>query len=159
MPSETSVSLTRIAAPFHGVRQSLELWQSQRGQVEAFRRAGRELASNPSAADDDRFQPFFAALGRHQARMDVLTEVLAKSRDRERADREAVVFLLRPLVMLRGLCNRALLHYRMQRYRRETVLCHEALGRAARRYSAEEMEMGESAPVVRAPRRRRRKAS
>lgn len=125
----------------------------------AFRRAGRELASNPSAADDDRFQPFFAALSRHQARMDVFIEVLARSVERERADCDMVVPWLRPLVMLRCRCDRLLLHYRMQRYRGEMVLCHEALGRAARRYSAEEMEMGESAPVVRAPHRsRRRKA-
>lgn len=156
MPSETSASLTRIAAPIQGARQSLELWQAQRGQAEAFRRAGRELASNPSAADDDRFQPFFAALGRHQARMDVLTEVLTKSLERERQDCDMVVPWLRPLVMLRGMCDRVLLHLRMRRYRREVGLCHEALGRAARRYTAEEMEMGESAPVVRAPRRRRK---
>ena len=56
--------------------------------------------------------------------------------------------------MLRGLCDRALLHYQLRRYRREMGLCHEALGRAALRNSVEGVRLEPPAPAFRIHRTR-----
>lgn len=131
MPFEsTDQALARIAAPFNNLRLSVDARLADRRHANALRRAGRELANSPAAAEDDRLLPFVNALSRHQARLDVLAVALAKSHQREESDCAAVVPWLRPLVVLRGLCDRALLHNQMRRCRREMGLCHEALGRA-----------------------------
>ena len=149
MSFENTDAMSRIAAPLNGLRREVSAWSAERQEAEAFRRAGQEIANSRSVADDDRFDPFFAALSRHQARQEIVTAALATSLKRERADCAEVVFWVRPLVMLRGLCDRALLHYQLRRYRREMGLCHEALGRAARRYSVEGMTLEQAAPVLR----------
>jgi len=154
MSIESTDAMSRIAAPLNGLRREVSAWSAERQEAEAFRRAGQEIANSRSVADEDRFDPFFAALSRHQARQDAIAAALASSVDRERADRADVVLWVRPLVMLRGLCDRALLHYQLQRYRREMGLCHEALGRAARRYSVEGMTLEQPAPVLRVRRTR-----
>jgi hypothetical protein len=141
MSFESTDTLSRIAAPLNGLRRGVDSWGAERREAQAFRRAGQEIANSRSVADDDRFDPFFAALSRHQARQEIVAAALENSLKRERADCAEVVLWVRPLVMLRGLCDRALLHYQLQRYRREMGLCHEARGRAARRYSVEGMTL------------------
>ena len=153
MSLENADVLSRITAPLNGLRQGVDAWIAERQEAEAFRRAGRDLANSP-VAEDDRLDPFFAALSRHQARLDVLTATLATSLERERTDCAAVVPWVRPLVMLRGLCDRALIHHQLQRYRREMGLCHEALGRAALRNAVDGVRLEQPAPAFRIRRTR-----
>ena len=149
MALEYTDALSRITAPLNGLRRGVDAWSAERQEAETLRRAGRELANSPKLVDDDRLDPFFAALSRHQARLDILTAALAASAERERADYAAVVPWVRPLVVLRGLCDRALTHHQLQRYRREMGLCHEALGRAALRNSVESVRLEQPAPAFR----------
>lgn len=132
MSSETTEqALARIAAPFNNLRLTVDARLADRRHANALRRRGRELANSPATADDDRLLPFFNALSRHQSRLDVLNLALAKSQDIERAEIAELAPWIRPLVLLRGLCDRALIHSQMRRCRREMGICHEALGRAA----------------------------
>jgi hypothetical protein len=139
-------SLARIATPFNDLRLRLDARVADRRQANAFRRAGRELANSQASADDDRLLPFFNALSRHHARLDLLAMELAKSHANERVECDAVTPWLRPLVLLRGLGDRALLHQQMRRCRREMGVCHEALGRAAGTTSRDGAALG-STPV------------
>src|SRR6188508_1624690 len=107
MSFENTDTLSRITAPLNGLRQGVDAWIAERREAEAFRRAGRELANSP-VREDDRLDPLFAALSRHQGRLDILGATLATSLERERTDCAAVVPWVRPLVVLRGLCDRAL---------------------------------------------------
>ena len=127
----TDGALARIAAPFNNLRLTVDARIADRRHANALRRRGRELANSPAAADDDRLLPFFNALSRHQSRLDVLTLALDKSLANERADAAELAPWLRPLLLLRGLCDRALIHLQMRRCRRDMGICHEALGRAA----------------------------
>ncbi len=131
MSLDTIVSPSRITAPLNGLRRELGAWHTARRDAEAFRRAGRELAKSPALADDDRLGPFHAALSRHQARLELLELTLAASQERERTDCVAMAPWVRPLIVLRGVSDRALVHYQLRRYRREMDVCHEALGRSA----------------------------
>ena len=62
MSIESTDAMSRIAAPFNGLRREVSAWSAERQEAEAFRRAGQEIANSRSVADDDRFDPFFAAL-------------------------------------------------------------------------------------------------
>jgi len=128
----TDMSLARIVALFHTPRLSFAAWQAELRQVEALRRAGRELANNPLAAGNDSLQPHFAALRSLRDNQDRLTSALANSLACDRKDYGSVAPWIRPLVVIRGLCDRAIAHHHLQRCRRELDLRHEALGRAAR---------------------------
>ena len=125
------MSLARIVALFHAQQLRFDARRAARREAEALRRAGRDLADHPLAAADARLQPLFAALRPHRSRLDRLSAALATSLEAEPADYDSVVPWLRPLVVLRGLCDRAVLQHQLHRCRRELDLCYEALGRAA----------------------------
>ncbi len=132
------MSLANIVALFHTTRLRFDAWRAERRQAETLRRAGQDVANHPQAGADDRLQPLFAALHRHRSRLDRLSAALATSLETDRAAYGSVVPWLRPLVMLRGLCDRAVLHHQLQRCRRDLGVCHEALGRAALALSVEQ---------------------
>ena len=127
----TDPSLARIAAHFHTGRLSLHALQRERQELAALRGAGQDLAADPVAAADERLQPLFAALARHRTRLDRLSAALAASLEADRADYASVAPWMRPLVVLRGLSGRAVLHHQLHQCRRDLGVCHEALGRAA----------------------------
>lgn len=149
MAATSPDALSRITAPLNGLRRIADAWATERREAEAFRLAGREQANRRSEGELDQLDPFFAALSRHRARQDSLTSALAASLEREGADCAAVAPWVRPLVMLRGLCDRAQLHHQMRRCHRDMNVCHEALGRAALRNSVEGAGLEQPAPASR----------
>ena len=132
------MSLAHIVAFFQTPRLRFDAWRAERRQAEALRRAGQDVADHPQAGADDRLQPLFAALHRHRSRLDRLSAALATSLEADRADFGSTAPWLRPLVVLRGLCDRAVLHHQLQQCRRDLGVCHEALGRAALAQSVEQ---------------------
>lgn len=123
---------THIAAPLNNLRLSVAARRAERLEAETLRQTGRELARSGVTAADDRLQPHFAILHSHRIRLDHLDSALRTSLEADRADYTRVSPWLRPLVVLRGMCDRAVLQHQLRACRRELDLCHEALGRAAR---------------------------
>ena len=126
-----------IAAPFNDLRHSVAARRAKALEVEALRQAGRELAGSGVTAAHDRLQPHFAILRSHRIRQDLLSSALGNSLQADRADYVQVSPWFRPLVVLRGACDRAVLQHQLRGCRRELDLCHEALGRAARASSVD----------------------
>ena len=121
----------RVVALCHAQQLRFDAWRAARRETEALRRAGQDLADHPPAVADTRLQPLFAALHPHRRELGRLSAALANSLEADRVDHGSVVAWLRPVVVLRGLCDRAVLHHKLHRCRRELGLCYEALGRAA----------------------------
>ena len=143
------MSPARIVVLFHTLRLSFDARQAARREVAALRQAGQDLADQPLAATDDRLQPLFATLRSHRNHLHRLTAALANSLEADRADYASVVPWLRPLVVLRGVCDRAVLHHRLQACGRDLSLYYEALGTAAFALSAEGAARDWMAPSVR----------
>ena len=91
--------------------------------------ADKSLAGIASA--DNRSRARLVTPEAHRVQLEHLSTLLAKSLETERADYSAVVPWLRPLVVLRGLCDRALIHHRMQQCRRGVNLLDVARGTIA----------------------------
>ena len=121
----------RIAALFHNLRRRFDAPRAARREVEALRRAGQELADDALAAGDDSLQPHFTALRSLRNTRDHLSTSLVDSLAIDRNDYRSVALWWRPLVVIRGLCDRAIVHHQLRRCRRALDLRHEALGRYA----------------------------
>jgi hypothetical protein len=104
---------------------------------------------HPLTADEARLQSLSAALRPHLSRLDRLSAALATSLEAEHADHGSVVAWLRPVVVLRGLCDRVVLRHQLHRCRREMDLCYEALGRAALASPTERLRPFDGEPLPR----------
>lgn len=121
----------RTAAIVHTARLELQLKRARQREREALARAGESFAAAPEPAADAAAQPLLAEIRRLGLALDGHSAGVARSLEDDRADLMSVATLLQPLVVVRGLCARAVLRHHAARCRRDLRPLHERLGALA----------------------------
>jgi len=124
------MALARISTAFHAARLNLRIRQARRREREALARLGEMVADGGEAGTGDVGAATRSEIRRIRLQRDSLTQALARSLDADRADYAVVSRYLRPMVVLRGLCDRGILHHHLQRCRRELHPLYQELGEA-----------------------------
>jgi len=122
--------LPRLRAQLHEVRLDLHGAWLRRQERAALRGLGEEIAALPGD-DDMELRAMLARITEARERLGALAEERAASLQADRTDLRLVATWIRPLVIARGLCSRAVLHHRAASVRRRLVPLHEAVGALA----------------------------
>ncbi len=112
-------------------RLEFQLKRAQQREREALARAGESFAATQHLPADAAAQPLLAEIGRLRLALDAHAATGARSLEDDRADFVSVARWMRPLVVLRGLCARAVLRHHVTRCLRDLRPLHERLGAIA----------------------------
>ena len=121
----------RTAAMVHTARLEFELKRAQQREREALARAGESFAATPHPPADAAAQALLADVRRLGRELDGHSAAVARSMEDDRADLVSVARWMRPLVVVRGLCARAVLRHHATRRLRDLRPLHERLGAIA----------------------------
>ena len=121
----------RTPAIVHTARLEFQRKRAQQQEREALARAGESFAAAPHPAADAAVQALLAEIRRLGLALDGHSTAVARSLDDDRADLTSVATSIRPLVVARGLCARAVLRHHAARCRRDLRPLHERLGALA----------------------------
>jgi hypothetical protein len=121
----------RTAAMVHTARLEFELKRAQQREREALARAGESFAATPHPPADPAAQALLADIRRLGRELDGHSAAVARSMEDDRADLVSVARWMRPLVVVRGLCARAVLRHQAARCIRDLRPLHERLGALA----------------------------
>ena len=123
--------LVRARAQYHEVRLDLRhAWLRGRERT-ALRRLGEAVAASAAAAGQPGVQLLKAEIETELTRLEALKGESRASVDADRADMLAVAAWVRPVVALRGICVRLVLHQRRVAGRRALGPRYQALGELA----------------------------
>ncbi len=122
--------LPRIQAQFHEVRLDLHSRWLRRQERAALRRLGEDIAAGPEN-DNTELRTILTEIAEARQQLGALAEERAASLGADRTDLREVAKWIRPLVIARGLCARAVLSHRASAVHRRLVPLHEAVGALA----------------------------
>jgi hypothetical protein len=120
----------RARTMVHVTRLQLQLNRARRRERDALRQAGELVAASMHVPPGEA-QALQARIRRLVADRDADSSALATSLEADRADYVTVAGWMRPLVVIRGLCARALLRHRIARCHHDLSPLHERLGAVA----------------------------
>jgi hypothetical protein len=112
-------------------RLQLALHRARQQERDALTQIGELLAASTYVPTGDEAQALLARIRRFALERDADSAALATSLEADRADYVTVAGWMRPLVVIRGLCARALLRHRIARCHRHLRPLHERLGAVA----------------------------
>jgi len=121
----------RISAMIHAARLEIRMRRARHGERIALIRAGELLASSRHRLPSGACQSLLGEIQRVRREQDAHSLSLAGSIEVDRADYASVAHWMRPLVILRGICARAVLRHRIARLGRDLRPLHRSLGAAA----------------------------
>jgi hypothetical protein len=125
--------LARLQAQLHEVRLDLHHRWLHRQERAALRRLGEEVAGDAESGASDELRGMVAEIGEARRRLEALAAESAASLDSDRADLGRVAPWVRPVVIARGACARAVLRHRAGAARQMLRPRYEALGALAAR--------------------------
>lgn len=120
----------RAGAAVHAARLEFQMKRAEQRERDALARAGELLAASERAPAGEPLA-FAAEARRLRLELEAHAVAVARSLEADRADYAAVAGWVRPLVVLRGLCARAVLRHQVARCERELRPLHERLAAAA----------------------------
>jgi hypothetical protein len=137
--------LPRLQAQVHELRLDLHSRWLRRQERVALRRLGEDIAAG-TASDDTELRAILGEIAEARRQPGALAEERAASLAADRADLRQVAHWIRPLVIARGFCARAVLYHRESTVRRRLGQLYEAAGArmAARDPIAQRPELLES---------------
>jgi hypothetical protein len=147
---------SRLSAQLHEIRLDLHArWLRHREQA-ALRRLGQAVVADRDELEGESAR-LAAELTAERERLDAFTAASAASLSADRSDLQAVAPWMRPVVVARGLCARAVLRHRRAIAERELAPGYEALGALAAHGATDQALTGARASLarVRAERDRR----
>lgn len=115
----------------HAAGLDLRIRRARQRECDALARAGEQLAASGHRPPAGACQPILAEIQRLRAGLDAYAAALSGSLDADRRDYLAVAKWMRPVVILRGLCGRAVLRHRAAGARRNLVPLYRQLATAA----------------------------
>jgi hypothetical protein len=121
----------RVTAMVHASRLQLQLNRARQTEREALTQFGELLTASTHVPTGDEAQALLARIRRIALAREADSAALATSLEADRADYVTVAGWMRPLVVIRGLCARALLRDRIARCHRDLRSLHERLGAVA----------------------------
>ena len=121
----------RVGAMVHIARLQLQFHRARQKERDALTQIGELLAASTHVPTGDEAQALVARIRRFALERDADSAALATSLEADRADYVTVAGWMRPLVVIRGLCARALLRHRIARCHRHLRPLHERLGAVA----------------------------
>jgi hypothetical protein len=122
--------LPRLRAQLHEVRLDLHGHWLRRQERAALRRLGEDIAGGPGN-DDAELRAILTRIADARRELGALAEDRAASLEADRADLRRVATWMRPIVIARGLCARAVLYHRGAAVHRKLAPLHEAAGAVA----------------------------
>lgn len=122
----------RASAAVQAARQEFQMRRAERREHDALACAGELIATSELSPTNSASQALLVETQRRRLELEGHCAAVTHSLEADRADYVAVAPWMRPLVILRGLCARAVLHHRMTRGRRELRSLHQRLGAAER---------------------------
>jgi hypothetical protein len=120
----------RAGAVVHAARLEFQMKRAEQRGCDALARAGELLATSEPPSTRGASPALLAETRRLRLEREAHSAAVTRSLGADCADYVAVAPWMRPLVILRGLCARAVLRHRMTRCRRELRLLHERLATA-----------------------------
>ncbi len=120
----------RTGAAVHAARLDLQMRRAERREREALARAGELLAALEHAPSHGETHSLRIEAKRLRLEREAHSAAVTRSLEDDRADYALVASWMRPLVVLRGLCVRAVLRHRIARCERELRPLHERLAAA-----------------------------
>jgi len=135
----------RLQAQVHEVRLDLHTRWLRRQERAALRRLGEDVAAGP-ANDHTELSEILTQIAEARRQLGELAEERAASLQADRTDLRRVTAWVQPVVIARGLCDRAVLHHRAAVVRRRLVPLYEAAGTLAaeRGLSMKQREVSEA---------------
>jgi hypothetical protein len=130
MPVSADRMLPRLTAQLHEIRLDLHGRWLRRQERAALRRLGEDVAAGP-ANDNTELRAILTEIAEARRQLGALAEERAASLQADRTDLRRVATWVQPVVIARGLCARAVLHYRAAAVHRRLLPLHEALGALA----------------------------
>jgi hypothetical protein len=121
----------RLIAMFHAARLEIRTRRARHSERLALTRAGELLAASRHRLPAGACQSLLGEIQRVRRELEARSLSLAGSIEFDRADYGSVASWMRPLVIVRGICSRALLRHQMIRVERELRPLYQALGAAA----------------------------
>lgn len=126
----------RAGAAVHAARLDLQMRRAERREREALARAGELLVASEHAPSHGETHSLRVEAKQLQLEREAHSAAVTRSLEDDRADYALVATWMRPLVVLRGLCVRTVLHHRIARCERELRPLHERLAAATLAESA-----------------------
>jgi hypothetical protein len=121
-------------AIWQAVRLSLRIPRLRSRERDALVRLGESIpvvsAQGRAWQAGDAVRAELAAIERLTRQPDAISDAMDRSLEEDRSDYGAVAGWMRPLVVVRGMCTRAVLRHRWSRWRRDLHVRNAALGRA-----------------------------
>jgi hypothetical protein len=121
----------RISAMAHTARLEIRTRRARRTERAALARAGELLAASRHRLPAGACQSLLGEIQRVRRELEAHSLSLAGSIEVDRADYGSVGSWMRPLVVVRGLCARAVLRHQVSRVKRELKPLYQSLGAAA----------------------------
>jgi hypothetical protein len=121
----------RLHAILQTARLTLRAQLARQQERDALIRAGELLATSGHRPPAGACRPVLEEIQRVRAGLDAQSALLSGSLEADRRDYLAVAGWMRPVVILRGWCARAVLRHRLARARRELSPLHRQLAAAA----------------------------
>jgi len=128
---DLSLLRARTAAMVDTARLEFQMKRAQQREREALARAGESFAAMQHLPADAAAQALLAEIRRLRLALDAHAAAGARSLEDDRADLVSVASWMRPLVVVRGLCVRAVLRHHVIRCLRALRPLHERLGAVA----------------------------
>jgi hypothetical protein len=120
----------RAGAAMHAARLEFQMKRAEQREREALARAGEALAASGQSPGHGEAEKLAAEARRLRLELDAYSAALARAVEADQADYVAVAGWMRPLVVVRGLCARAILRHHMARCERKLPPLHERLAAA-----------------------------
>jgi hypothetical protein len=130
--------LPRLNALLHEARLDLHGRWLRRQERAALRRLGEAVAREPESRQPPNLASLAAELGADRGRLEAFAAEAAASLAADRSDLGRVAPWMRPVVITRGVCARAVLHHRRAAAERLLQPRYEALGALAASTAARE---------------------
>jgi hypothetical protein len=120
----------RLQAQAHEIRLDLHSRWLRRQERAALRRLGEDIATG-TENENTELRAVRAEISAARQQLGVLAEERASSLAGDRADLRRVATWIQPLVIIRGLCGRAVLYHRASAVHKRLASLHEAAGTLA----------------------------
>jgi hypothetical protein len=129
-PPRSDPLLARLHTQLHEIRLDLQTRWLQGRERAALRRLGETAAGRVDERDGEDVRRLALALADGRRELDALAAASARSLEADRTDFGRVAVWMRPAVVARGVCARAILRHRSSATRRTLAPAYEALGAA-----------------------------
>jgi hypothetical protein len=121
----------RLQAQLHEIRLDVHAWRLRRDEWIARRRLGELIAARRASDEREDVARLAAELMEERGRIEAFGLELATSLDADRSDLGRVSPWMKPVVIARGVCGRAVLRHRRAAAERALSLRYETLGALA----------------------------